>query len=70
MLLDVGCDNGDDVLALSRKVGPDGTVFGVDNSTGMVEEARDRASDSDPVSFEVADAERLPFGGTVRRKPH
>lgn len=61
-LLDVGCGNGDDVLALAREVGPDGTVFGVDNSTAMVEEARNRASDSDPVSFEVADAERLPFG--------
>lgn len=62
VLLDVGCGNGDDALALAREVGPDGTVLGVDNSTAMVEEARNRASDSDPVSVGVADAERLPFG--------
>lgn len=64
-LLDVGCGTGDDALALADAVGPEGAVVGVDNSTAMVEEARDRAvesgDDSAATAFRVADAESLPF---------
>lgn len=64
-LLDVGCGTGDDALALTHEVGPEGSVVGVDNSTAMVDEARSRASESASgaasTSFRVADAEALPF---------
>jgi ubiquinone/menaquinone biosynthesis C-methylase UbiE len=60
-LLDVGCGNGDDALALAEAVAPDGSVVGVDASEAMVAEASQRATDADPVSFRQADAEALPF---------
>lgn len=61
-LLDVGCGTGDDALTLAADVGSEGRVVGVDNSETMIEEARSRATSSQPVEFEVADAESLPFG--------
>ncbi|MFB6155453.1 MAG: methyltransferase domain-containing protein [Haloferacaceae archaeon] len=60
-LVDVGCGTGDDVGTLVSAVGPDGAVVGVDNSSEMVETARERAGDESAVSFRVADAESLPF---------
>lgn len=60
-VLDVGCGTGDDVAALADAVGPNGAVVGVDGSDAMVEEARNRASESAPVSFAAGDARALPF---------
>lgn len=61
-LLDVGCGTGDDVRILAEAVGPDGAVVGVDNSSEMVEAARERTEEASAVSFRAADAESLPFG--------
>lgn len=59
--LDLGCGNGDDVLALLDRVAPEGAVVGVDSSTAMLAEARDRLGDRPGAAFTVADAETLPF---------
>jgi ubiquinone/menaquinone biosynthesis C-methylase UbiE len=60
-VLDVGCGLGDDVLAIAERVGPSGSVVGVDVSEAMIDEARRRAPAGAPVSFQVADARALPF---------
>ena len=58
-VLDVGCGIGDDVLALADRVGPDGTVVGVDKSGELIEEARSRAGDAATAQFRVGDATDL-----------
>jgi ubiquinone/menaquinone biosynthesis C-methylase UbiE len=60
-ILDVGSGLGDDAAALARLVAPTGAVVGVDGSHSMVEEARRRHGAIAGLSFEVADAVRLPF---------
>jgi ubiquinone/menaquinone biosynthesis C-methylase UbiE len=60
-ILDVGCGLGDDVAALARLVAPGGAVVGLDGSNAMVEEARRRHGAIEGLSFEVANAARLPF---------
>jgi ubiquinone/menaquinone biosynthesis C-methylase UbiE len=61
-LLDVGCGTGDDVRALSLRVGPAGRVMGVDKSKEMIAEARRRAYDlAQLVEFKECDARELPF---------
>jgi ubiquinone/menaquinone biosynthesis C-methylase UbiE len=62
VLLDVGCGNGDDALALARRVGPTGRVVGVDRSETMVAEAQRRASTDLPVTFQVGNAHALQLG--------
>jgi len=42
---DVGCGCGDSTLELARRVGPDGSVLGLDLSAPMLERARQRAHD-------------------------
>ncbi len=60
--VDVGCGLGDDARALSRLVGQDGQVVGVDASTALLERAQARCEAEDgPVSFVVGDAHDLPF---------
>lgn len=63
-VLDVGCGSGEDVRALSALVAPDGQVIGVDSSSNAVMAAREAAAARclSGVTFEVADAARLPFG--------
>jgi ubiquinone/menaquinone biosynthesis C-methylase UbiE len=57
-LLDVGCGTG----AASRAAASlAGSVVGIDLSPEMIQNARDLAEDLDNVTFEIADAERLPF---------
>jgi ubiquinone/menaquinone biosynthesis C-methylase UbiE len=57
-LLDVGCGTG----AASRAAASVGaSVAGIDLSPEMIAQARDLAAGLDNVTFEVADAERLPF---------
>jgi demethylmenaquinone methyltransferase / 2-methoxy-6-polyprenyl-1,4-benzoquinol methylase len=56
--LDVACGTGDLAFELSRRVGPTGSVVGVDFSERMLSVARTKGSG---VSFEWADALALPF---------
>jgi ubiquinone/menaquinone biosynthesis C-methylase UbiE len=60
-VLDVGCGVGDDAFALAQRVGPGGSVVGVDRSVAMIEECRRRAAGAPGVRFEVADGCALPF---------
>jgi ubiquinone/menaquinone biosynthesis C-methylase UbiE len=60
-ILDVGCGLGDDATALAGLVAPGGAVVGVDGSRAMVEAARGRHGRVEGLSFEVADADALPF---------
>ena len=61
-LLDVGCGIGTDAFELAGKVGPDGSVTGVDFSEALIAEATRRAAGRDlPVRFEVGDAQNLRF---------
>jgi ubiquinone/menaquinone biosynthesis C-methylase UbiE len=61
-MLDVGCGTGEDVRALAAIVGSSGRVTGVDSSTAMIAEARQRSDMlSLPVKFFVGDAHALEF---------
>jgi ubiquinone/menaquinone biosynthesis C-methylase UbiE len=60
-VLDVGCGTGDDVAALAATTGPDGRAVGLDSSEAMISEAIRRHGHLPNVSFEVGDAQRLPF---------
>ncbi len=62
-VLDVGCGCGHTTIELARRVGPSGSVTGVDISTPMLEEARAAASRADVrnVRFENVDAQTHPF---------
>jgi ubiquinone/menaquinone biosynthesis C-methylase UbiE len=61
-VLDVGCGTGALALTLSGAVGPNGEVFGIDASPGMIEFSRRKASRAGAkVDFRVALIERLPF---------
>lgn len=60
-VLDVGCGCGETSLELGRRVGPRGSVLGVDISTVMLARARDRARGVDNVRFEVGDAQTHAF---------
>ena len=60
-ILEVGCGLGDDAAALAARVAPGGRVVGIDGSRAMVDEARRRHGDTAGLSFEVADANRLPY---------
>jgi len=63
-VLDVGCGTGDDVIHLSKLVGPDGRVVGIDYSAQLIAEAKTRAEKAGvSVEFYVWDAHDLaPFG--------
>jgi SAM-dependent methyltransferase len=56
-ILDVGCGCGQTTLQLADKVGPGGSVLGIDVSRVMLERARRRAASRGNVRFEVADAQ-------------
>jgi len=58
-VLDVGCGCGDTTLELARKVGPSGTVTGIDISSPMLAQARKAAQVAglSNVHFENADAQ-------------
>lgn len=62
-VLDVACGNGEPSLDLAYRVGPTGHVTGVDLSPPMLTEARERARKRDlpNVTFQVGEAEALPF---------
>jgi SAM-dependent methyltransferase len=60
-IIDVGCGCGATTIALARKVGPTGHVFGVDISALMLARARQVAPAGLPVDFVLADATVYPF---------
>jgi ubiquinone/menaquinone biosynthesis C-methylase UbiE len=62
-VLDVGCGTGADAMAIVGKIGPTGSVVGVDASEAMIKEARARYADQDQarLKFEVGDAQNLRF---------
>src|SRR5258708_20829097 len=60
--LDVGCRTGSLAIAAKRRVGPTGTVCGVDASPEMIARARNKArKNAVEVNFENAVVETLPF---------
>ncbi len=60
-VIEVGCGRGTTLPGLADRVGPTGTVVGVDYSEGMVETARERVADRPNTSVVRADAGQLPF---------
>lgn len=60
-VLDVGCGFGHTTLEAADRVGPGGTVTGVDISPQMLARARQRAAGSNTVEFLEADAQVHPF---------
>ncbi|HEX9119618.1 MAG TPA: methyltransferase domain-containing protein [Terriglobales bacterium] len=62
-VLDLGCGAGLDSLIAAGRVGPSGKVIGIDFSDTMLGRARKAAQEAAirNVSFEQADAERLPL---------
>jgi SAM-dependent methyltransferase len=61
--IDVGCGNGQTSLQLAARVGPQGSVLGVDISAPMLERARARAAAEQlpQLRFENADAQTRAF---------
>ena len=60
-VLDVGCGCGQTTVQLAERVGPQGSVFGVDISAPMLERARARAAAHANVRFANADAQTHDF---------
>lgn len=62
-VLDVACGTGQPALTLARRVGPAGSVVGVDIAAAMIEGARRLAEQGgiDNATFEVTDGEQMPF---------
>lgn len=56
-VLDVGCGAGATTLALASRVGPNGSVTGIDLSPQLLERARERSSAIERVRFVEADAQ-------------
>jgi demethylmenaquinone methyltransferase/2-methoxy-6-polyprenyl-1,4-benzoquinol methylase/phosphoethanolamine N-methyltransferase len=64
-VLDVGCGTGSLAIAARRRVGPSGTVAGIDPAPEMVARARMKAARvGADVRFETAVIESLPFGSS------
>jgi SAM-dependent methyltransferase len=63
-VLDVGCGCGHTTLELAARVGPRGSVTGIDISTPMLERARERARERGlgGIRFVNADAQSAPLG--------
>jgi len=62
-VLDIGCGAGFDLLVASRKVGPNGRVYGVDMTQEMVGKAAKGLAQAGATNFDVrfANVEELPF---------
>ncbi len=65
-VLDVGCGTGSLAIVAGRKVGPTGTVCGIDPSPAMIARARSKAAKAGTdVTFETGVAEALPFSAAT-----
>jgi SAM-dependent methyltransferase len=60
-ILDVGCGCGETALQLAERVGPTGSVTGIDVAAVMLESARRRAAGFENVRFLNADAQTAPL---------
>ena len=62
-VLDIGCGAGVDSLVAARLVGPEGRVVGIDVTPAMIDKAQAHQARLGwgNVTFQVADAEALPF---------
>ncbi len=61
-VLDVGCGTGTLALAAKERVGPSGTVHGIDATPGMIEVAQRKAGKTDfDIEFQVGLIEEIPF---------
>lgn len=63
-VLDVGCGTGDDVRMIAELVAPNGRAFGLDNSSTMIAEARQRAllsGQAEIIGFFEGSAYHIPF---------
>jgi ubiquinone/menaquinone biosynthesis C-methylase UbiE len=60
--LDLGCGTGWAVRYVARSLHMQGQFYGIDLSTRMIEKAREQTGEQRCIHFDVADAERLPFG--------
>ena len=66
-VLDLGSGGGIDCFLAARQVGPEGEVWGLDMTPGMVELARRNAAEAgaDNVRFRLGEIEDLPFAGAT-----
>jgi SAM-dependent methyltransferase len=64
-VLDLGCGSGTDTLIAAQKVGPAGSVTGIDMTPEMLAKARGAVAEAGAANVELleAEAERLPFPG-------
>lgn len=60
-VLDIGCGAGHLTVDLSRAVGKEGLVIGLDPSGAMLDAARRRCSGCENVTFETGSAEAIPL---------
>jgi SAM-dependent methyltransferase len=60
-VLDVGCGTGEDVRAMAQLVTPGGRAVGLDLSTALIDEARQRSDPGPGVEFIAGDIYALPF---------
>jgi SAM-dependent methyltransferase len=63
-LIDLGCGTGQTTVELARRVGPDGTVLGVDIAAAMLERGREHAAAAgiSNIAFEHADVQSSDLG--------
>ena len=66
-VLDIACGTGDPTLAAAARVGPSGSVLGVDLSAEMLEVARELAAGLDQIEFRCAAAESLDLSSSFDR---
>ncbi|HET6875067.1 MAG TPA: class I SAM-dependent methyltransferase [Acidimicrobiales bacterium] len=63
-LIDLGCGTGQTTVELARRVGPEGTVLGVDIAAAMLERGREHAAAAgiSNIAFEHADVQSTDLG--------
>ncbi|RDZ54646.1 alkanonic acid methyltransferase [Haloferax sp. Atlit-4N] len=68
-VVEMGCGTGANLPYLAERVGPEGTVVGVDFSPGVLDVARERTRDSPNVHLVRADATRPPVARGLAESP-
>lgn len=61
-VLDAGCGTGSDSVHIARRIGPEGKLFAMDISRGMLQQARMKLAEAQPeVTFLLGNASHLPL---------